>query len=69
MVRSGTPPEILARLGRDVAAATRAPDAATRWKELGVQPVGSSPTEFAAFFQAELERWGRVVREANIRPE
>lgn len=69
MVRSGTPPEILARLGRDVAAATRAPDAAARWKELGVEPVGSSPAEFAAFFQKELEQWGRVVREANIKPQ
>lgn len=69
MARAGTPPEVVARLGRDVAAATRAPEAASRWKELGVEPVGSSPAEFAAFFRAETERWGKVVREANIKPE
>jgi len=69
MARAGTPDDILDRLSRDIAAATRAPEAAPRWKELGVQPVGSSRSDFAAFFKAEMERWGKVVREAGIKPE
>ena len=69
MTRAGTPPEIVARLSRDIAAATRAPEAAARWKELGVQPVGSTQAEFAAFFKAELDRWGQVIREAGITPQ
>jgi tripartite-type tricarboxylate transporter receptor subunit TctC len=69
MARAGTPDRVLARLARDIAAATNDPQAAARWKELGVQPVGSSREDFAAFFDAELDRWARVVREANIKPE
>jgi tripartite-type tricarboxylate transporter receptor subunit TctC len=69
MTRAGTPDEILDRLSQAIAAATRAPEAAPRWKELGVEPVGSTRAEFTAFFKAELERWGKVVREAGIKPE
>lgn len=69
MTRAGTPDDILDRLSQAIAAATLAPEAAPRWKELGVQPVGSTRAEFTAFFKAELERWGKVVREAAIKPE
>lgn len=69
MARSGTPEPVLEKLATEVAAATRDPEAATRWRDLGVQPVGSSRAEFAAFFNAELERWGKVVREAGIKVE
>ncbi|WP_291299168.1 tripartite tricarboxylate transporter substrate binding protein [Elioraea sp.] len=69
MARAGTPERVLARLARDIAAATNDPQAAARWKELGVAPVGSSPQDFGAFFEAELDRWARVVREANIKVE
>jgi tripartite-type tricarboxylate transporter receptor subunit TctC len=69
MTRAGTPEPVLEKLATEIAAATRDPEAAARWRDLGVQPVGSTRAAFAAFFAAELERWGKVVREAGIKVE
>jgi tripartite-type tricarboxylate transporter receptor subunit TctC len=35
----------------------------------GVVIKGSTPAELAAFLDAELDKWGRVIKAANIRPE
>jgi tripartite-type tricarboxylate transporter receptor subunit TctC len=68
-VRSGTPREIVDRLARECAIAVRTPEVADRFKALGVQGIGSTPQEFGAFFTSEMERWGKVIREAGIRAE
>jgi tripartite-type tricarboxylate transporter receptor subunit TctC len=34
---------------------------------LGVQIVGSTPDEFAAFIKEDLDRWARVIKEANVK--
>jgi hypothetical protein len=34
-----------------------------------VEARENSPADFAAFFQSELDKWGRVIREANIKLE
>lgn len=36
---------------------------------MGADVVGSTPEQFGAFMRAESEKWGRVIREANIRAE
>ena len=38
-------------------------------KGLGAEVIASSPAEFAEFMDRESAKWGRVVREANIKPE
>jgi len=43
--------------------------AAARARELGAEPVGSSPPEFAAFYKAEAARWGKIIKERGIKPE
>ncbi|WP_431285132.1 Bug family tripartite tricarboxylate transporter substrate binding protein [Humitalea sp. 24SJ18S-53] len=68
-MRTGTPPEIIARINREVNAALQTPDLQERFKALGVQPGSGSPEDFAAFFNSEIERWGQVIREAGIKPE
>lgn len=65
----GTPQPIVDRLGAAAGQAIRKPDVAARIRELGAVPSGIPPAEFAAFVRTELDRWGRVVREANIRVE
>jgi tripartite-type tricarboxylate transporter receptor subunit TctC len=35
----------------------------------GMEPVGSTPEELGRFMKAEVEKWGRVIKSANIRPE
>ncbi len=40
-----------------------------RLAEQGFEPVGDSPQEFAAYIKSEIAKWGKVVRDAGIRPE
>jgi tripartite-type tricarboxylate transporter receptor subunit TctC len=65
-LRAGTPAPIVNRLHREVAAALAVPEVARRAADLGLDLIGSSPDAFASFQRAEIERWGAVVRRANI---
>jgi tripartite-type tricarboxylate transporter receptor subunit TctC len=64
-----TPAEIVKRLSAEVAAALKQPDVAKRLGDLGAVPVGSSPQELAAFQSAEQDKWGKVIKRANIKPD
>ncbi|NKE43327.1 tripartite tricarboxylate transporter substrate binding protein [Roseomonas frigidaquae] len=66
-VRAGTPAPVIARLHEEVAAALKVPEVAERAASLGLDLVGSGPDAFATFQRSEIERWGGVVRRANIR--
>jgi len=45
------------------------PDMRARWAELGFQVAANSPEEFTAILYADLERIGRIVKGAGIKPE
>jgi tripartite-type tricarboxylate transporter receptor subunit TctC len=67
---AGVPAPVLARFHAALATALAEP--VTRQKLVegqGVDVVGSSPTEFAAFLERQSAEWGKVVRERNIRAE
>ena len=66
-VPTGTPKEIVARLNEGLNATLRQPDIVARLQQLNVDFRENTPEEFSAFVKAETERWGKVVREANIR--
>src|SRR3954467_5856322 len=66
---AGTAPDIVARLQAEVAKVLQQPDVRGRLAALGAEPVGSTPEEFGAYFRAENARWGRIIREKNIRSE
>jgi tripartite-type tricarboxylate transporter receptor subunit TctC len=68
-VAAGTDPAIVARLGEAAGAAIRKPDVAARIRELGANPVGNTPAEFAAFQRSEYARWGDLIRAEGIRVE
>ena len=63
---AGTPKEIVDSVNREVLEILRMPDVVARLATLGVEPTGGTPEDFAAFHKSELERWGRIVREAGI---
>lgn len=63
----GTPQAIVERLQQATAAAVATPEMRARLDALGAQPVADSPADFARFVGTEYERWGRLVRDANIR--
>jgi tripartite-type tricarboxylate transporter receptor subunit TctC len=67
--RKGTPAGIIERLNREVNAGLAAPAIKARLAELATVPLSLSPIEFDARLAAETEKWGRLIRTANIKPE
>jgi len=66
---AGTPKEIVDLLSREIARAVAQPDAKERLMALGFKPVASKPDEFGARIKLEMEKWGKVVRDAKLRIE
>jgi tripartite-type tricarboxylate transporter receptor subunit TctC len=61
-----TPAEIVARMSADAQAVLREPAIRTKLEELGLVVVGSTGEELAAHLKAEMEKWGPVIKDANI---
>ena len=66
---AGTPAAIVAALNAAVNQALAAPEVRAALTKLGSDPKTGTPREFAAFIAEEVERWGKVVRDANIKVE
>ena len=66
---SGAPRPIIDLLHREIVKVLARPDVKARLAQLGFEPVGSSPDEFAVQIKEELEKWGKVVRTAKIKVE
>ena len=66
---ANTPKPVLDRIYADVAAVLKMPDVAKRIESFGLEPNGLPPQEFSAYIRAELAKWGKVIREAGIKPE
>ncbi len=64
---AGTPKEIVERLSVEAGKALRSDDLRAKFDKLGTIPVGNSPQEAAAFLRDEVEKWGKVVREAKVK--
>jgi len=63
----GTPRDLVRRIHRDIVAACNDPQLLARFEGLGGRPVTSTPEEFAAFTRSEIDRWGRIIKSANIK--
>ena len=66
-VPAGTPPAIVDKLAVDFAKVLAIPDVRKKLMDIGLDPIGNSPAEFAAIVRNDYEKWGRVIRNANIR--
>ena len=64
---AGTPNEIVERWHRDILQMVATPDVKERLESLGFVPVANTPQEFGQRLKTEMEKWGKVVRDANIR--
>jgi len=64
-----TPPEIVDRLNREINAALADPRIKARFADLGGTPLPLPPAEYGKLLAEETEKWGRVIRAANIKPE
>jgi tripartite-type tricarboxylate transporter receptor subunit TctC len=64
---AGTPKEIVDRVSSELSRIIRSPAIQEKLDALGVEPGGGTPEEARAFLQAEIAKWGKVVREANVK--
>jgi tripartite-type tricarboxylate transporter receptor subunit TctC len=64
---AGTPNDVLDKLYGEVTRIYTLPDVREKLSGAGIDPVSSSPTEFAAFIRRDAERWSKLIREAGIK--
>jgi tripartite-type tricarboxylate transporter receptor subunit TctC len=64
-----TPRSVIAKVNADVNRALREPDMRQRLGAIGMEPMGGSEEAFTKYFQAEIAKWAKVVREAKIAAE
>jgi tripartite-type tricarboxylate transporter receptor subunit TctC len=62
-----TPPALLKYINQEIARVLNKPEVKERHFAIGVETVASSPEEFAATMRRDIDRWGKVIRDANIR--
>lgn len=67
LVPAGTPKDIVDLLNREIVRIVRLPEIQKRLLELGDVPVGTTPDETRAFIDAEMTKWAKVIRDANIK--
>jgi tripartite-type tricarboxylate transporter receptor subunit TctC len=66
---AGTPREIVDRLSAETAKALQSADILDRFATQGVEPVSSSPEQFAAMMKSELEKWRKVIAASGTKLE
>jgi tripartite-type tricarboxylate transporter receptor subunit TctC len=67
VVPAGTPRDVVELINRNVAKALTAPDVKQRLETLGLDPIGSTPDEFASKIRKDSDRWSNVVKAAHIK--
>ena len=66
---AGMPPEIVRKLNSEMNAILNMDDVRRRFEDQGVEPVGGPPSHFSDHVRAEIQKWAKVVKDANIQPE
>lgn len=68
-VSAKTPPALVERLHKEIAAAVAHPEVVNKLRALNVQAQSSTPAATAQLLQSEIERWGDVIEKAGISPQ
>ncbi len=63
---AGTPQAIIDKLHAEIVKVMAMPDVKERCAQLGFDVVANTPAEFAAYIKNDIEKWGKVIKEANI---
>jgi len=64
-----TPTEVIEKLNKEINATLAAPGMKARLANLGEVPLAMTPADVSKFIAEETEKWAKVVRAANIKPE
>jgi tripartite-type tricarboxylate transporter receptor subunit TctC len=57
------------KLNREIGRALKDPDFAHQISILGIDPLGGTPDEFAAFLRKEIPRWKQIVQDGDVKVE
>jgi tripartite-type tricarboxylate transporter receptor subunit TctC len=68
-VPSRTPPDIVARLNRELVAIMRTPEVTTRVAGQALMPVADTPEQFGKFFSEEIAKWAKVLKPVGAPPD
>ena len=63
---ANTPKDIVNKLARETARVLKLPDVSARLSDLGAEPVGGTPEQFAVHIKAEIAKWAKVIKGANV---
>jgi tripartite-type tricarboxylate transporter receptor subunit TctC len=66
---AGTPKDVVAKLNSSINAALKMEDVRSRLMGAGIEIQGGTPEQFAEVIRIEVDKWGRIVKEAGIQPE
>jgi tripartite-type tricarboxylate transporter receptor subunit TctC len=66
---TATPPEVVNKLNADIVRVLALPEVRDKLAANALEPIGDSPAAFQAFINAEIARWARVVKSANLKPD
>lgn len=69
MAPAHTPQPVIERLTKALAAAARDPEVKRQLADLGLEPVGDTPEQFAQSIRTDLAKWTQVVKQAGIKPD
>jgi tripartite-type tricarboxylate transporter receptor subunit TctC len=64
---AGTPGDVLDKLRDETVKALAVPVVRSKFDELGLEPVGNTPAEFAAIIRKETPEWAKVIKDAGIK--
>jgi tripartite-type tricarboxylate transporter receptor subunit TctC len=65
----GTPPEIIDRLNKEINEVLAEPEIKARLRGFGAEPLSGSPAEFGKYIMDDTDKWAKVIRAANIKPQ
>ena len=64
---ANTPGAVVSRLHTEISKIVLLPDIRERWMTLGTEPLHNTPEQYAAYLKADVGKWAKVVREANVK--
>jgi len=62
-----TPAHVIRRLNDEIVRVLKSPELIAKFINIGVEPIGSTPEQFDTFVKADMVKWGKVIKDADIR--
>lgn len=69
LVSAGTPGAIVTKLNEEIVRIVKMPDVRERLSNLGAEPIGSTPEQFAAYIKTELAKYAKIVKASGARAD